>query len=83
MKVPAPMLPLMKTMLKISIPLTYVFMAVGAIMAVLALVKFEWGAVLFSLAFIGFAVFHRFNCIRMLDSLERTGTTYKWRFKID
>ena len=83
MQVPKFMVGPMKAMLKISIPITYVFMFVGAIMAVLSLVKFEWGAVLFSLLFIGFAVFHRFYCIRMLDSIERTGTTYKWRRKVD
>lgn len=66
-----------------SIPLTYVFMVAGAIFAVVSLMKLEWGAFLFSLAFIVFAVFHRFYCIRMLDSIERTGTTYKWRWKID
>lgn len=83
MKVPKPLVSPMKFMLKLSIPITYVFMMVGALFAVVSLMKLEWAMLLFSLAFIGFAVFHRFYCFRILDSIERTGTTYKWRWKID
>jgi len=83
MKIPRPMVQSMMVMLRMSIPLTYIFMAIGAFGAIASLIKSEWNGFLFSLAFIGFAVFHRFYCIRMLDSIERTGTTYKWRLKID
>ncbi|WP_371396846.1 hypothetical protein [Fretibacter rubidus] len=83
MKIPKPLVAPMTLMLKLSIPITYVFMIVGALFAVVSLVKLERAMLLFSLAFIGFAVFHRFCCIRMLDSIDRTGTAYKWRYKID
>ena len=83
MKLPEFLVGPMKLILKMSIPPTYVFTAVGTILAVVSLIKLEWTTLLFSLAFIGFSVFHRFYCIRMLDSIERTGTTYKWRKKID
>ena len=83
MKVPKLLIRPMKLGLKMCIPLTYAFMAVGVITAVDSLVKLEWGVFFFSLAFIGVAVFQRFCFIRMLDSIERTGTTYKWRRKID
>lgn len=83
MKIPKPLVAPMTFMLKLSIPVTYVFMGVGVLFAVISVIKLEWAMLLFSLAFIGFAILHRFYCIRMLDSIERTGTTYKWRWKID
>ena len=83
LKVPKPLVAPMKLTLKLSIPLTYVFMVVGALFAAVSLIKLEWEMLIFSLAFIGFAVFNRFYCMRMLESIERTGTTYKWRWKID
>lgn len=73
----------MKLGLKMCIYFTYAFMAVGAILAVASLMKLEWRVFFFGVAFIGFAVFQRFCFIRMLDSIERTGTTYRWRRKID
>jgi len=83
MKLPEFLVGPMKLMLKISIPLSYVFMALGTILAGVSLIKLDWATLLFSLAFIGFSVFHRFYCIRMLDSIKRTGTTYKWQKKVD
>jgi len=83
MQLPKLMVQPMKALLRLSIPLTYIFMAIGLFIAILSLLKSQWDALLISLAFIGFAIFHRFACLRMLDSIDRTGTTYKWRLKID
>lgn len=74
-------MPLIKGILKVSIPMTYVFMAAGLFMVFTMAIQSEWSGVAFSIAFIGFAIFHRWYCIKMLDSLERTGTTYKWNLK--
>lgn len=83
MKVPAQLVPVMRGMLKISIPMTYIFMVVGTFMVVAFATKLEWHSALFCLLFVVFAVLHRIYCIRMLVSLERTGTTYKWKLKND
>ena len=84
MKVPAPMIKPMRTMLKIGIPFLWVFVAAGILIAVFALFHGpEWGAFGFGLLFSLLSYLMRMAYIRMLDSLDRTGTTYKWRRKVD
>ena len=81
MKVPKHMLPFMRGLIKVSIPMTYLFMFVGIVMGVIFLIQSNFAAMGFGIAFALFAFLHRIYCLKMLDSLDRTGTTYKWRWK--
>ena len=81
MKVPKHMLPLMRGLIKVSIPMTYLFMVVGVVAGVISLIQSNFAAAGFGLAFAVFAFLYRIYCLKVLDSLERTGTTYKWRWK--
>ena len=84
MKVPTPMIKPMRMMLKVGIPFLWVFVATGFLIAIFALFYGpEWGAVGIGLLFSLFSYLMRMSYIRMLDSLDRTGTTYKWRWKVD
>lgn len=81
MNVPKYMLPLMRGLIKVSIPMTYLFMIVGVTMAIFFIIQTNFVAAGFGFSFAVFAFLHRIYCLKVLDSLERTGTTYKWRWK--
>lgn len=81
MKVPKSMMSFTILIFRVGIPMTYVFMFVGLLFGSSMVAQGNWLGAFWGVAFMTFAFLIRSYFVKVLDSLERTGTTFKWERK--
>ena len=64
-----------------GIPMTYVFMFVGLLFGSSMVAQGDWLGACWGVAFMTFAFFIRSYFVKVLGSLESTGTTFEWERK--